>query len=236
MGVRKTIEYIIVLGYIIIPIISLVYFANEKKIPPDHEDFMRIYNLTDKITPELRKIYDNYNRSILTYILSLIFHLFALAWSSDVLLLVCWSESKKGSCGLFCCINCKLILCCMKFVFTQPLTIQFILYIVCFSTTAAQIILLSKSKITVNLLEEIDEQYNQAIELQYNDAVKMINMISSMLFITLIDLIAYCCYFKNKPIEGIEDKNAVIFMAVTEEVQIGNFYARKEVIIMTNLQ
>ena len=236
MEVRKIIEYIMVLGYIIIPIIFLVYFTDEKRIPPDHKDFMKIYNLTDKITPELSKIYDNYNSSILAHILSLNFHLFAFVWSCDVLLLVYWSESKKGSCCLFSCINCKLILCCMKFVFTQPLTIQFILYIVCFSTTAAQIILLSKSKIKVNLLEEIDEQYNQAIELQYNDAVKMIIMISSMLFITLIDLIAYCCYFKNKPIEGIEDKNAVIFMAVTEEVQIGNFYARKDVIIMNNLQ
>ena len=64
----------------------------------------------------------------------------------------------------------------------------------------------------------------------------MIIMISIMLFITLIDLIAYCCYFKDKPIEGIEDKNAVLFMVVTEEVKVGNFYARKDVRIMNNLQ
>ena len=105
----------------------------------------------------------------------------------------------------------------MKFVFAQPLTIQFILYIFCFSTTAAQIILLNKSKITVNLIEEIEGEYNQAIELQYNYAVKMIIMISSMLFITLIDLIAYCCYFKNHPPEENEDKNIAIVIVAYQE-------------------
>ena len=77
-----------------IPIIFLVYFTDEKSTPPDHKDFMKIYNLTDKITPELNKIYDNYNSSILAHILSLNFHLFAFVWSCDVLLLVYWSESK----------------------------------------------------------------------------------------------------------------------------------------------
>lgn len=218
MYILQTLLYcFIFLAYMAIPVFPIYYFATDK-IPPNHEEYVRVHNKTEYTNPKLRKIYDNYDNHLLFLILSLIIHLSNFIYNLVVMRIIYWSKNQYNptKSRVLCFPSC-----CVRSVYIRPFLGHIIIYIICLGCTLASLILLKNSKITFKINEEIDTEYNNTIDGLCHSTIIQIILISSIIALSLLYIILECTCWKKYRIEGMEVTNWFFFIIQRyQEVQV----------------
>ena len=139
-------------------------------------------------------------------------------------MVICWAESEMASAICFL-MAYRCILCFSKLIYRYPLTVPFILFVIAFCCSIAELIYLSQSKVTIDIFDyDFFNVYNHAIDSKYHTIIIIIIMLSCMIFLTILYFIGYFCHFKGHENEEVKTKNAYSFFQI--EIHTVTVYSR----------
>lgn len=229
-GCLICIVIILLIGYLVIPGFGFYYFSHEETAFKYIDSIKCLTNNT--ITPDMKSSCEYYDKSIFLLIIKMLFDTIVMGWSFIMLRLFICREKSYDPNRQCCSVQLMLFLCCLKIAISQPLTFQFVLYIICLGVSIVRLIFLRKSKITIDV--EKYDKYNDTIDTQIHSTILMTIMIGGIVLLTIGYILLHCCCSEKDEIKETENEteneneNETDYIVVQEQLKIE---VKEEIII-----
>ena len=126
--------YLLLIGYLIINCFIMYFYTNEADGDFNYLYFFSLGNYSNGVAPLYKKNYDNYELHISGRVISACFDGFLMCSVNPVISFICWSQKELDDSISYRQMN-NCIMCCscfLKFIYNNPIILQFILALVSF--------------------------------------------------------------------------------------------------------